>query len=563
MGDKGFIWKPGEGRGIMKYVTVQEMQTIEREANARGLTYEQMMENAGRGLGEVVKSSFDKYRQDGVLGLVGSGNNGGDTLVALTYLASWGWKASAYVIRPRPADDPLITRLTGAGGQVYTIGQDSDYSILKHRLDDHRVILDGVLGTGIKLPLRGQVAEVLKYIKQQISGNRNLHFIIAVDCPSGVDCDSGEAAPETIPAELTVTMAAVKAGLLKFPAAKYTGKLIVVGIGLTDQDKTLCAIKRIVVSSDWVASRLPERPIDAHKGTFGTTMIVAGSVNYTGAALLAGKAAYLCGCGLVTLAVPGPLHCALAGHFPEATWVTLPDVEGVIARDATELLYNNLGRATALLIGPGFGLEKTTQDFLARLFYSQVDDEAENIRKGSGVRNLPPLVVDADGLKLLSQLPDWHQHLTSNTILTPHPGEMSVMTGIPVKDVQANRLELAEQFSRNWGHILVLKGANTIIASPEGRTAIVPIATSALARAGSGDVLAGLIVGLRSQGVEAFEAAAMGAWIHGQAGLKISQEIGTTASVLAGDILTGIIKVMKDLAPGSINPMHDSSGPDL
>jgi len=294
--------------------------------------------------------------------------------------------------------------------------------------------------------------------------------------------------------------------------------------------------------------------MDAHKGTFGTAFIIAGSVNYTGAALLAGLAAYRSGAGLVTLAIPSPLHEALAGEFPESTWVLLPHELGVISADAARIVHQNLERATAVLIGPGFGLEDTTKDFLLKLFSESTNLESGVIgflpgKKAAHAGNTikKPIIMDADGLKLMSKISDWFALLPSPAIITPHPGEMSVLTGLLTVDIQADRLGIAKKYSKKWGHVIVLKGAFTVIAAPDGQIAIVPIATPALARAGTGDVLAGLIVGLRAQGVEAFQAACAGAWMHATAGLLAAKRMGNTASVIASDVLNAIPEVISEL----------------
>jgi NAD(P)H-hydrate epimerase len=514
------------------------MQAIERQANASGLSYERMMEYAGRGLAEVVMDKYGYLAEDGALGLVGSGNNGGDTLVALAHLAEEGWKTSAVILRPRPAGDLLVARMQAAGGQVVWMDEHLDKEALGSLLQQHGLLFDGVLGTGVRLPLKAEVARALDYTRRRLQAMDNPPVVVAVDCPSGVDCDSGEAAPECIPAETTVTMAAVKHGLLKFPAHKLVGDLQLVGIGLAGNGKGLPAWEQVgcfLPDMEWVSAALPERPPDAHKGTFGTALIAAGSANYTGAAWLAGQAAYRIGAGLVTLAVPAPLHSALAGQFPEATWVLLPHHQGFIAAQAGAALLPHLERATALLVGPGFGLAEPTAQFLERLLAIE--------RAG-----LPPMVVDADGLKLLQRLPDWAKRLPPRTVLTPHPGEMSVLTGLSKEIIQADRLGLAQRYSQEWGHVVVLKGAFTVIAAPDGETAIIPIATPALARAGTGDVLAGLIAGLRAQGVEAFESAVAGAWIHAYAGLEAIDQVGNPASVLAGDVLRAAISVISDLS---------------
>ncbi len=521
---------------VVKYVSVAEMVAIEKEADASGHTYAQMMEYAGLGLADAIIEDFDQLADEGVLGLVGSGNNGGDTLVALAHLSKLGWRASAYIVRPRPAHDPLIARLSEAGGKIYEIEGDTGFRLLAELLAEYTVFMDGVLGTGIQLPLRGQVAEVLSFARSKLEEKEG-SIIVAVDCPSGVDCDTGESAEECIPADITVTMAAIKRGLLMFPAAELVGEIRLVGIGLDKMGAYPGAwqnVTRFVPEAEWVRDHLPDRLLSAHKGTFGTALIVAGSESYTGAALLAGEAAYRIGAGLVTLAVPYPLHAALAGFLPEATWITLPHADGVIAKEAADILLDNLERVTAILIGPGFGQQATTLGFL------------ESLYPVGGVR-LPPAVIDADGLKLLAQLENWKNRLQPNTVLTPHPGEMSVLTGLSVKEIQSNRVGIAERFAREWGHIVVLKGAFTVIAAADGRTAVLPIASPGLARAGTGDVLAGIIVGLRAQGMDAFEASVTGSWIHAEAGLHTVEALGNSATVLAGDILNGIIEVMAGL----------------
>lgn len=537
----------------MKLVSVAEMREIEKAANRQGLPYEQMMENAGLGVADVVDRIYGAEGCRSAAGLVGPGNNGGDALVALTSLALQGWEASAYLVRPRAEGDELLEHFVEAGGKVLSAAGDPGLSALSEMLAGTEVLLDGVLGTGTKLPLKDDLALILAAAGKQSEGLA----VVAVDCPSGVDCDSGEAADETIPADVTVCMAAYKQGLLKFPAFELAGRIEVVGIGLPDDLAEWQALQREVISAGQVKQALPVRKMDAHKGTFGTAVIAAGSVNYTGAALLAGKAAYRSGAGLVRLAVPGPLHTALAGHLPEATWLLLPHEMGVIAEGASDILMEHLEKASALLIGPGLGMEETTAGFIRRLFSGKPVHHArggigflgtvEPVEGQADTPVLPPLVIDADGLKLLAKLDNWAKLVPAPAVLTPHPGEMSVLTGLPVEEIQADRLAVAERFAAEWGHVVVLKGALSIIAAPDGRTAVIPVASAALARAGTGDVLAGLICGLRAQGLGAFEAAWAGAWIHAQAGLAAAEWQGCEASVLAGDVLEAVPEVLEGL----------------
>lgn len=473
----------------MKLVTVAEMQAIEKEADASGLSYAAMMQNAGEGLAKLVHARFANGRQRAVVALVGSGNNGGDGLVALAWLAKAGWEARAYLVRPRAKDDPLVDVLVKAGGVVLSVDEDPQLEHLDAWLDASLVLMDAVLGTGFHLPLRAPLDKVLAHC----AASPRLPFVAAVDCPSGVDCDSGEAAAECIPADMTVCMAAVKQGMLQMPAFALLGELQVVDIGLPDNLKRLQQVQQHVLLEEDVRVMLPPRPADSHKGTFGTVMVVAGSVNYTGAAFLASKAAYRIGAGLVQTAVPGPLYQALAGSLPETTWLVLPEEMGVIHQNGAELVKKNLSRVSALLLGPGWGLEETTRSFLAGLLAPLPSASSRSSigfvnRKNNALPadppGLPPVVVDADGLKLLAKIPDWQHLLPPETILTPHPGEMAVLSGMPVSEIQAERVTLAGVYAREWGHIVVLKGAFTVVASPDGETTVIPVATSALATAG-------------------------------------------------------------------------------
>ena len=540
----------------MKLVSVKEMKSIEKEADSKGLTFDQMMENAGQGLAEVINDLFIEESEPEVFGLVGPGNNGGDTLIALTRLVTDGWFVRVYLVVRKK--DSLVEYFEKVGGEIVFADEDRELLSLNSFLQTAAIVLDGLLGTGIKLPLKEDFAKILSEGNSIIDNIEVRPFVIAVDCPSGMDCDTGETAAECIPADLTVTMATVKQGQLKMPAYALIGELQVVDIGLPDYLNSLDAVKIDVAEENKIAAILPVRGAEAHKGTFGTALIVAGSVNYTGAALLTGQAAYRIGAGLVTLAVPSLIHGMLAGQLAEATWILLPHEVGVISVNAAEVLKKNMERASAILIGPGLGMEETTKDFIQSMFTEKPVREnsssrigflqSENKKKQEKNNILPPAVIDADGLKLLASIEKWHKILPPSSILTPHPGEMSVLTGLSIEEIQKDRQTIAGKFAKEWGHVVVLKGAFTVIASPDGRIMVIPVASAALARAGTGDVLAGLIVGLRAQGVEAFEAAVAGAWIHAEAGLYAASKLGTNTSVLAGDVLNSVSSVLADLS---------------
>ncbi|KXK15821.1 MAG: carbohydrate kinase [Chloroflexi bacterium OLB14] len=513
----------------MKLVSVSQMIVLEKQADANGLSLATMMHNAGVGIAKMVHELGQQKNWKKVIGLVGSGNNGGDTLVALTWLQQNGWETCAYLVKTN--NDELIKKYLSVGGKI--IERDETFFHLSSFITESDITLDGVLGTGIKLPLKNEASQVLGLIK-----NLKPKFVVAVDCPSGVDCDSGECADETISANITMALAAVKRGLLKLPAFEKVGDLILIPIGISND--MLNEIKVDVADDELVFDLLPKRTLASHKGTFGTAFVIAGSLSYTGAALLAGKSAYRIGAGSVTMAVPEILHTALAGHLPEATWVLLPHENGFVSESdslsaqssATKIVLDNLNRATSILIGCGLGNKESTRKFIQKL--------------------LPtikiPMVIDADGLRHLADSSLLKEKgLGERSILTPHLGEMSALTGLSKEEIQNNREEVAKKYAKQWNCVVVLKGAFTVIASPDERMTIIPVATPALARAGTGDVLAGLITGLLAQGLNPYDAAVAGAYIHGKAGLLAAQKLGTTASVLASDVIDAVPEVIRKI----------------
>ncbi len=509
----------------MKIVTVEQMRALEKEADARELSYRQMMLNAGREIAFHVLVRFYDCENRVVLGLVGSGNNGGDTLIALTNLIDQGWKAAAYLVKPRAEEDEWLTTFQYKGGKVLHAEMDEGFVKLEEWLERAELLLDGVLGTGVRLPLEKPVADVLGFV----SAYEERPYTVAVDCPSGVDCESGQAAAECIPADLTLCIQAVKTGLLTFPAFVFAGEIGMAELDFPEDLPTWEKVHDQAVDTLKVSDWLPKRALDAHKGDFGTMMMAAGCINYPGAVLLAGRAAYRTGVGLLRIAIPSSLQAMLAGHLPEATWLPVPEEDGYFCAKSAVSIHKNMEKVNACLVGPGLAQEGAVADF---------------IRKFLEIPKLPPLVVDADGLRHLSKITEWHQKLPKGSVLTPHPGEMSALTGLKVESIQQDRMETARKFAIKWGVVVVLKGALTVVASPQGQVMVVPIATPALAKAGTGDVLAGMLAALITQGMESFHAAAAAAFIHARAGQLAAEELDTTASVLASDVIRAIPQML-------------------
>jgi NAD(P)H-hydrate epimerase len=255
------------------------------------------------------------------------------------------------------------------------------------------------------------------------------------------------------------------------------------------------------------------------------------------------------------MAVPGNIQSLIATLLPEATWLVLPHELGAIAEGAADVLAAEMEGTDALLLGPGFGTDATTGRFIKRLLETQhasgkgkIGFKSEDLKSGEPQNPLPPCIVDADGLKLLAELDGWHNLLPEESILTPHPGEMAVISGEDVTSIQKERVKTAVKWAKEWGHIVVLKGANTVVAAPDGASTTLPFATAALARAGTGDVLAGAIAGLRAQGVSAYRSAILGGFLHGMAGEIAAEIVGSEASVLAGEIAEALPNVFAELS---------------
>ncbi|MCS7282188.1 MAG: NAD(P)H-hydrate dehydratase [Anaerolineae bacterium] len=539
----------------MKVVTVAQMRAIEATSDAAGHTYEMMMERAGYAVARALmaRQNVEKKR---ILVLVGPGNNGGDGLVAARYLARAGADVVCYLARPRdPQVDPNYRALQEQGIPSLLVDEDPGNARLRKLASMADVVIDALLGTGAAPPLKGAIAQILQVVGEVIRERtrspvpdlarvggipdppvQRRPLVVAVDGPSGMDFDTGALDDLSLQADLTVTFAYPKQGHFRFPAAAAVGELLVADIGT---DPTLAAdVDLEVVTPEMVRDWLPPRPLDAHKGTFGRALIVAGSANYTGAARLAGAAAVRAGAGLVTLALPASIHSAVAAGLAEATYLLLPHELGVLSEPAAEILAEYTRQYDAMLLGPGLGREKETVEFVKALLGGTERRAAGFLRADEGAVQkvfLPPLIVDADGLNILAELPGWPSLLPPQTILTPHPGEMARLMKSTVAEVQADRVEVARRQAREWGHIIVLKGAFTVVAAPDGRTVIEPFANPALATGGTGDVLAGTIVALRAQGLGPFEAAAAGAYLHGLAGELARSSLGR-AGVAAGDL---------------------------
>ncbi len=531
---------------MQKIVSVEEMQALEAAADAQGhVSYAEMMELAGTAVAQTALRMLSEADGKTVLVLVGKGNNGGDGLVAARYLAKAGVETKVYALTQMP-ESALHREAVESGVFAVDAENDQRQRVLQNLVRSADLVIDALLGTGIQLPLRKNVSEVLRTVRHNLQPTAQ---VLAVDASTGIDLDTGAVDSHALAADVTVTFGAAKQGQFKFPAADYVGTLELVGIGWPKSFPELDAAGTPVLTMAAAMAALPKRSRNSHKGTFGTALVVAGSVNYAGAAYLAAAGAYRSGAGLVSVAGPAAVYPMLAANLPEATWLLLGITDGVISESAVRIVQKALPKAKSLLLGPGWGVEATTRKFLAALLAGEKKSagktglgfvKAEKTTTDATTFELPPIVVDADGLKLLADIDGWADKLPDYSILTPHPGEMAVLTGLTTAEIQTNRIAIAQEYAQKWGKIVVLKGAFTVIATPKGEAVIAPFATAALATAGTGDILAGLIAGYLAQGVDPGDAACLGVYVHGVAGELAADKAGITDSVLAGDVLRNV-----------------------
>ncbi|MDI7275953.1 MAG: NAD(P)H-hydrate dehydratase, partial [Anaerolineae bacterium] len=523
----------------MKVVTAAQMQSLEAAAAAAGQGYEEMMTCAGQAVAQAI---MDLGLPEGarILVLIGPGNNGGDGLVAARLLHGKGARVTGYVWKRVTDEDPNYRLAVDLGVEIVRLSEDADLSRFRALLAESEVVIDALLGTGAKGALRGDLARLLGALREgmalmgpaepalirpgwPVARLRRRPLVVAVDLPSGMNADTGEVDALTPRADMTVTFGLPKLGLFRFPGAGLVGDLVVADIGIP---ASLTAdIDLELADQAMVAPLLPERPPDANKGTFGRVLVVAGSTNYTGAPYLAALGASRVGAGLVTLALPQPVYPIVAARAVEPTYLLLPSDMGALTPLALDVLGPVLEGYKALLLGPGLGREQPTVDFVRQLV--GLKPAGGRVRLGFVGREtvqearsyqLPVTVVDADALNALAEAPEWWRETSARLVLTPHPGELARLLDTTVEAIQADRLAAAREAAARWSQTVVLKGAYTVVAAPEGRATLLPFANPALASAGTGDVLAGAIAGFLAQGLAPESAAVVGAYVHGVAG---------------------------------------------
>ncbi|MCK6546783.1 NAD(P)H-hydrate dehydratase [Myxococcota bacterium] len=493
-------------------LTRSEMQTIDRLAiDELGIPSLVLMEVAGRACAARAEA-LAREERGAVLALAGLGNNGGDAVVVARLLADRGLDVVLVVVGdPSRGSAELKAELAIAsrlGVAPVIVASDAELPVLEAALASSRVVVDGLFGTGLSRAVEGLFARVIDVVNT--SGKK----IVAVDIPSGIDADTGQILGAAIRADHTVTFQHAKLGHFVHPGRAHTGALEVADIGIPRAFVARVAPQAELVEPSIVHAALPPRHAEAHKGTFGHLLVVAGVPDRPGAALLAARAALRTGSGLVTIGSDAETIRRVAPVLDELMGLTV----GVSVIEA-ERVIEALATRTALAIGPSLPATPET----ARLL--------RDVLSATDV----PAVVDAGALAALGADVAWLRDRRAPTVLTPHPGEAARLAGTDVREIQRDRLRSARDLADRTGAVVILKGASSLVASPGGRIGVVDRGNPGMATGGMGDVLTGIVGSLLGQGLTAELAARCGAFVHGAAGDRAA--VRGEARLVASDLL--------------------------
>ncbi|AEG59048.1 bifunctional ADP-dependent NAD(P)H-hydrate dehydratase/NAD(P)H-hydrate epimerase [Desulforamulus ruminis] len=517
----------------MRVVTAAEMKKIDQLAVEQyGIPGIILMENAGLRAVEVIESLAGPIQGKTFTILVGKGNNGGDGLVVARHLHNKGARVKL-LLAVKPDDLQGDARINlniwqKMSQPVFQINQTNGINVLKMALLNTHMVVDALFGTGF----RGRVNDKLGQVMNMV--NASPAPVISIDIPSGLEADTGRSHGPCIRAAHTVTFGLPKVGLVLEPGATYAGTLHIVDISLPKVLTESSEIYRQLLTAEGVAAWFAPRKPDSHKGIYGRVLVVAGCRGMVGAARLASMGALRAGAGLVTLALPGSLQPVAASQMDEVMTLGLPETgEGSLAGAALDLILERCQQADALVLGPGIGTEPETRQWVQEL--------------------LPqlalPSVIDADGLNALAGAAELWKQAKAPMIITPHPGELSRLLNTPVQEIQKDRIETARDAAHQWKLVTVLKGAGTVIATPDGDVYINPTGNPGMATGGSGDILAGMTASLLAQGFQPERAAAAAVYLHGLAGDLAARELGQ-AGMIAGDILRYVPAAFKSMEEG-------------
>lgn len=509
----------------MKILSCAQMKQAEAAAIAGGITALRLMENAGSAAVRFIRTVQNPEKLPCTV-ICGRGNNGGDGFVAARRLRDAGADAAVILACGRPT--------TGEAREMYDRLGALDIPVMDYaseparcfmRIVHSRLVVDAVFGTGFHGRVEGPLAALFEKIS---SGGAP---VFALDMPSGANADTGAVAGACIRADYTVTFGACKAGQLLAPAVDFCGRLVPVAIGIPEEAFPAGGVPELLTAAD-IREKLPIRARTANKGSFGRVTCICGSRTMSGAAYMSAMGAARDGAGIVVLAAPRGIQPILAGKLAEVMVTPLPETPaGSLSLAAIGPLRELAGRSTAVVLGCGLTRDPETSLLVQRL-----------------LRELKcPVVLDADGINAAAGHMNVLREASAPLILTPHPGEMARLTGQSIAQVNRDRIRTAADFAAEYGVTLVLKGANTVVAGPDGRVCINPTGNPGMARGGSGDILAGMIGGLAAQGLSPFDAACCGVYIHGAAGDRCAERL-SQYGMLPTDMLLEVPQIFRGLS---------------
>lgn len=500
----------------MKLITPEQMRKIDREAIEKvGIPGVVLMENAALQVAMKAAQVLTERKGSRVLAVAGSGNNGGDAFAVARHLLAMGYSVSVYTLCPPDAykgDAAVNAQILKNMGFDMEQLDEGGLERFAQCCREADLVIDGLFGTGLNRDVEDMAREAIDRI------NRHSACTLAIDIPSGIDGLTGRICGVCVKADYTVTFFLPKLGMVQYPAKSFLGELTVADIcipyALADGMET-CEL----TDRETVTRTLPARPEDGHKGTFGKVLILAGSATMPGAAALCALSAYRMGSGLVRLGVPQDIIPILASKVTEAVYAPIESRGGHMVCADSAALQELMDSCDAVLAGPGLSCNEDTRELVLQII--------QGCRK--------PLVLDADALNAIAPDAEALSRLKCEAVITPHPAEMARLLRTDIASVQSDRIGTAKAFAEEYGLTVVLKGAGTVIAGPDGRVSINPTGNNGMATAGSGDVLAGMIASLLGQDVTPYEAAVAGVYIHGLAGDRAAAEKGA-CSMTASDI---------------------------
>ena len=522
----------------MKAVTGAQMGEIDKYSIEQiGIPGIILMENAALKIVKHIEIYIEQnhLKIPKVLIVAGKGNNAGDAFAVARHLIISGKEVKTYclfdkkyLIGDAKTNFDILKKLDA---DIEFVHDNSEFDEFISDIRNSHIVLDGIFGTGFRGQINGHIAKVIEII------NDNASYIMSIDIASGIEAATGKVANICIKANTTVTFELPKIGQLVYPGIYNSGQLEVESIGMPSKSIQSIDININLTDMDFINSVIPLRKEEFNKGNCGKVLIVTGSLGMAGSGCIAAKASLRTGTGLVYIAAPSSLLNIYQTVVPEAVAIGLKDNNGIIQEEATDVIFDMLKKCNATAIGPGISTHKS--------IYNIVRSIAKNAKI--------PLVIDADALNVIAEDTDIFSKFQKEVVITPHPGEMSRLTGLDISYIQQNRIEVAKKYAGLWGVTIVLKGARTIIADKNGEIFINPTGNSGMATAGSGDALSGIIASLIGQGVSPFEAAIAGTYIHGLAG-DIAAQVKGLYGLNAMDIVENIpYAILKSITVETFN----------